>query len=274
MISSSYTLEFITISLLQPTTQIIAYFRTFSVEVNVSHQSNCNKARCCSKSESQSERISSYRLRTLRALFVFTTRGFYGIEKNEQLFSGCNQAEHKIETKQNKFAPGSRQCSFTCQACKQFHAKYPPFVSQSQCKFFLTHAILLYNSIIIGTSCGVNRNHKFDAAKRFFFFKKSNFRMFFETLKMKIFVFKRFKVELYIHAIFLQFLVAKLNSYSWARDEFIVIYRFAAASSQKLQFSGKFQSTFRRDFGIRDVWLSNALFYPLALWNCSKCRPI
>ena len=68
--------------------------------------------------------------------------------------------------------------------------------------------------------------------------------MFLKTLKIASFVCTKSKVELFIFAIFLHFLNAKMNRYSWARDGFIVMYWFTARDCWKTAISywisGKF----------------------------------
>lgn len=70
-------------------------------------------------------------------------------------------------------------------------------------------------------------------------------------LNVAIFVGAKSKAELFIVAIYLGFLVAKMNSYSCAREGFIVLHGFAArAGAQKLHHTGEVQNNFRRIHGI------------------------
>ena len=72
-----------------------------------------------------------------------------------------------------------------------------------------------------------------------------------KMLNVAVFVCAKSKADLFIFAIFLGFLVAKMNSYSCAKDAFIVPHWFAArAGAQKLHLPGKVQSNFRRIHGI------------------------
>ena len=72
-----------------------------------------------------------------------------------------------------------------------------------------------------------------------------------------IFVCVKSKAELFIFVIFFVFWI---NSYSCARDGLIAQNRFGHARAQKLQLHDEFWSNFRRNRGIRDVWLSNSVF--------------
>ena len=64
-----------------------------------------------------------------------------------------------------------------------------------------------------------------------------------------------------------------MNSYSYARDRFIALYRFDAGA-QKLQLLGEVQSNSCRSHGIPDVWLSNSVFSEFFRLFESKSRSI